>query len=446
MHNTIPTLIVCLQIGGGLIVLGLMLLLPMAGGAIGLGGLVFLLLVNGWAVYAFLSSRQGQQDELAQVLTAAVEGGVPLAPAVRSYLQDRPTSQERVGPTPFTSRIPLLDAYLRLIRVGVSAGSRTLLIFGYMLLPLYTYIRLWIGWWSFDRLVTALADRLESGESLSGALQALPQVACREVRLAVSLGEATGALGPCLKGAERERWSAAWFEVAPRLLYPLLVLVFVLCIASYLMIKIVPKFRKIFQEFGEPLPQLTRTLIDCWVAFEVFIPVVLLMMFLAFVAIATVIANPTVRWYTPIVGRLYRWGMQAEILRALGRLLAVGQTVPQALGFLTDAAVLPLVVRRRLDVATAIVERGEPLADALGGAGLLPTSMAPLVRSAEKVRTLPWALGELGGHLADRAFRLVRWVSVVVAPLMVVAIGAVVGFVDIAMFLPLIQLLTRLST
>lgn len=419
MHNTIPTLIVCLQIGGGLIVLGLMVLVAMVGGAVGLGGLVFLLLVNGWAVYAFLSSRQGQQDELAQVLTAAVEGGVPLAAAVRSYLEDRPTNQER---------------------------ARTLEIFGCMLLPLYTYTRLWIGWWSFDRLVTALADRLESGESLSGALQALPQVACREVRLAVSLGEATGALGPCLKGAERERWSAAWFEVAPRLLYPVLVLVFVLFVASFLMIAIVPKFRKIFQEFGEPLPQLTRTLIDCWVAFEVFIPVVLVMMFLAFVAIATVIANPTVRWYTPIVGRLYRWGMQAEILRALGRLLAVGQTVPQALGFLTDAAVLPLVVRRRLDVATAIVERGEPLADALGGAGLLPPTMAPLVRSAEKVRTLPWALGELGGHLADRAFRLVRWVSVVVAPLMVVAIGAVVGFIVIAMFLPLIQLLTRLST
>ncbi len=419
MHNTIPTLIVCLQIGGGLIVLGLMVLVAMVGGAVGLGGLVFLLLVNGWAVYAFLSSRQGQQDELAQVLTAAVEGGVPLAAAVRSYLEDRPTNQER---------------------------ARTLVIFGCMLLPLYTYTRLWIGWWSFDRLVTALADRLESGESLSGALQALPQVACREVRLAVSLGEATGALGPCLRGAERERWSAAWFEVAPRLLYPVLVLVFVLCIASFLMIAIVPKFRKIFQEFGEPLPQLTRTLIDCWIAFEVFIPVVLLMMFLAFVAIATVIANPTVRWYTPIVGRLYRWGMQAEILRALGRLLVVGQTVPQALGFLTDAAVLPLVVRRRLDVATAIVERGEPLADALGGAGLLPATMAPLVRSAEKVRTLPWALGELGAHLADRAFRLVRWVSVVVAPLMVVAIGAVVGFIVIAMFLPLIQLLTRLST
>jgi type IV pilus assembly protein PilC len=137
--------------------------------------------------------------------------------------------------------------------------------------------------------------------------------------------------------------------------------------------------------------------------------------------------------------------VQAEVLRTLGRLLAVGRTVPEALGFLAAAADLPAVARRRLRATAAAVGRGEPLDASLADAGLLPPSMAPLVRSAGRVRNLPWALVELGDHLAGRAFRVVRRLSLVVSPILVALVGAVVGFIAVAMFLPLIQLITSLT-
>jgi type IV pilus assembly protein PilC len=85
------------------------------------------------------------------------------------------------------------------------------------------------------------------------------------------------------------------------------------------------------------------------------------------------------------------------------------------------------------------------MADSMCRAGLLPASMASLVRAAQRAHTLPWALSELGEMLAGRATRMVRRVSLVLSPMMVLGVGTIVGFIVLAMFLPLIQLLTRLS-
>jgi len=162
-------------------------------------------------------------------------------------------------------------------------------------------------------------------------------------------------------------------------------------------------------------------------------------------AALAVVFSPTLRWHAPGLGPLYRWGVQADVLRTLGRLLAVGRTVPAALAFLAVSDDLPAVARRGARKAAARVDRGEPLDAALEASGLLPTNAAPLVRSAERVRNLPWALVELGDHLAGRAVRLVRRLSLVLSPVLVVLVGLVVGFIALAMFLPLIQLLTGLT-
>ena len=408
---------VFLQVVGGLLLLGSIIRLSVEEGGIGTIGFLLMLLINGWAVYAFVRYRQGRQDELAQLLAAAVAGGVPLAPAVRSYADDRPKRST-----------------FRKILGWVACFA----------FPLYGYTRLWIGWQRYDRLVEELAERLEAGEALSTALRAVPGVSERRVRLAAAVGEATGTLESCLRGAYRERWSAAWFEVAPRLLYPFALLWFVLGITSFLMIYIIPKFKRIFYEFDQDFPPVTQALIAVWETIEMTSIIPLTLLF-GIVVSVVLIANPTARWHTPIFGRLYRWGVQATVLRTLGRLLAVGQTVPQALGFLRDSDDLPPVVQRRLAIALANVLRGDTLDDSLDRAELLPPSMAPLVRSAERVRTLPWALGELGDHLADRAFKLVRRVSLFAAPSMVVAVGALVGFVVLGIFMPLIHLLSRVG-
>ncbi len=428
MHNrhALPAFLVFLQILGGIAICVVATAFP-----IGILSRImafaspFFFFINGWALYAFFRYREGRQDELHQVLLAAVDRQVPLAPAVKSYLHDAP----RIHPPTFVRFCLLVGKFL-----------------GYVFLfPLYLYCRIWFGWRTYDTLLAMFIGSLERGESLAEAFHELPGVASHEVRLAAEVGEATGSLGACLKGVSRERWSAAWLEVVPRLLYPCLVLLFVSSITTFLMLFIVPRFKRIFDEFGETLPAPTLAIMNVWAAAAEYSWLIPLLMLAGLMLVAILIVNPGVRWRTPLIGRLYRSGIQGEILRTLGRLLAAGQTVPQALGFLTRSHVLPAAVVRRLDAASKAVERGEPLNDALNNAGLLPTTMSPLLQTSERVGTLPWALVALGDNLSGRAFRLVRLTSLVLGPVMVVLVGVVVGFIALGMFLPLIKLLTRLA-
>src|SRR3954468_24768995 len=89
------TVIVLSALVGGLVLLALVvagLFLTGLGQTILL--LPFALLGAGWMVYAFLRYRQARQDELLQVLATAIEANLPLAPAGRAFLRDRPREGE----------------------------------------------------------------------------------------------------------------------------------------------------------------------------------------------------------------------------------------------------------------------------------------------------------------------------------------------------------------
>jgi type IV pilus assembly protein PilC len=420
MHSAIDVLKVFAAIAAALLVLA-----ALVGGFVSAGYapsvplILFLMLAGGWMGYAFLRYRQARQDELFQVIATAVESKLPLAPAIRAYLRDRPREGE---------------------------GGILEVVFLFALFPVYW---LWHQRHAYDRKAAEVAELLDDGESLPDALLAVRGVAPREVRVAAAVGETTGRLADCLRQADRERVAAAWLEVLPRLFYPLILLVFVSGITSFLMVAIMPKMRRIFYDFDQPMPEMTERLVAVWdttgAYHEPIAAAVLATVLGAMLAVALLIAAPTVRWHVPVFGRLFRWEVQGLVLRMLGALIDVGRPAHVALERLATAADFPGVVRRCLHNARRAVERGDPLANALRGAGLLPASMVPLVQTAERTRTLPWALTELGELFAGRAARMIRRASMVVSPALVVAVGAVVGFVVLGMFMPLIQLLTRFS-
>src|SRR5438067_9991546 len=141
--GTLPkTLITFLVVAGSLLLLALVAAgLIEAGAPIGLPVLFFVLLAIGWVAYAFLRYRQARQDELLQVITTAVEARLPLGPAIRAYLQDRPHE-------------------------GDGGVWDALLLF---LMP--PGFILWYQRRSFDDRAADLADLLDEGVSLPEALQ-----------------------------------------------------------------------------------------------------------------------------------------------------------------------------------------------------------------------------------------------------------------------------------
>src|SRR5204862_8299845 len=136
----------------------------------------------------------------------------------------------------------------------------------------------------------------------------------------------------CLRRADRERLAGAWLEVVPRLVYPLVLLVFVGGITAFLMVIVMPRLRRIFDDFGEPLPTVTVRLIDVSSDVSDHLAVAVLAIPAAMLLASVLIASPAVRWYVPLLGRLYRWEVQGLVLRMLGALVEVGRPAPEALG------------------------------------------------------------------------------------------------------------------
>jgi type IV pilus assembly protein PilC len=382
------------------------------------GVIVFFLIlaIYGCVVFTFMHYRYGRQDELIHVLITAAEAEAPLSSAVWAYLLDRPQGTQR--------------------EIWVA----TLLFF---VLPGYYWI--WHRQHSFDRKLAEFARQLEHGVSLGMALRNTPGLASADTRLAVAVGQSTGRLAPCLRSLQGRRLGTAWMEAIPRLLYPLALLVVVANIVGFLVIYIVPKYQKIFSDFRYPMPDLTtRFIVLSHVAagYLSMVPMVLL----GFGAVVGMLcASTTVRWFFPIVGRFYRTQVQSRVLNMLALLLEANMPAPQALAFLAASPSFAGTASRRLAAARLSVENGQPLIDSLRRKGLLSLAAVSFAHAAERTQTLPWALKQLGDLLGGRAARFVRQFSLIATPISVVAVGFLVAFVALAMFWPLIQLLTELS-
>jgi type IV pilus assembly protein PilC len=401
---------------GSMLVLGVIGFGIFEGGvSIGVPFVLFFIVAIGWLTYVYFRYRFVRQDELVQVLAGAADANVPLIPAIRAYVRDRP-SEGQWGWWDVT----LLFAFPP----------------GYWLMHQRH---------TFDRRAADVADALEDGQSLHEALRSVRGAAPSDVVVAASVGETTGRLSECLRRSDRDRLAGVWIEIIPRLAYPLALLIFVVGIATYFMSNIMPRINKIFDDFKQPLPDTTVYLNAAWAHLSEWWMVIAVVCGAVLGLLALVIASPRIRWHLPLIGRAYRWEVQGLILRMLGELVAAGRPFPESFARLAETADFPPVVRGRIDAARRAIERGDSMADSMYRAGLLPASMAPLVRAAQRAHTLPWALSELGEMLAGRATRMVRRVSLVLSPMMVLGVGTIVGFIVLAMFLPLIQLLTRLS-
>lgn len=368
----------------------------------------------GWMLSAFFHYRYGRQEELAFLLASAAEADAPLAPALRAYLADRPQGTER-------------EFWVALLLFFVVPG----------------YYWLWHRRHSFDRRLARVARRLEQGAALHAALRSEPGVASPETELAAAVGESTGRLAQSLRGAVRGRLAPVWLEVLPRLAYPLLLLLVLASIVSFCAVFIIPKYQKIFADFRIELPGVTRGLLVVleWTVHEA---ALLQAAMIVLVGLAVLwVFNGRARWSWPVLGRLNRMAVQGRFLRSLALLLETGVPVPRALAALGASGYFKGPVADRVEAARADVERGEPLADALRRRGLLPTAMTLLVQAAEKARNLPWALAELGEHLGSRSVQLAQRLSMLVAPLAIVLVGALVGFFVVGMFLPLVTMIAE---
>jgi type IV pilus assembly protein PilC len=315
---------------------------------------------------------------------------------------------------------------------------------------------------------------------MSKSPKAFDRLYCNMIRA----GEAGGALEVILRRLSEfmERAESLRRKVKGALVYPIVVVAVAVGILTFIMLKIVPQFKKIFDDFGSELPAMTQFLIDVstWVAnYWYTIPAIPFGINLVIKAIK-LIPYGRFGWdlFTlkmPIFGQLVEKNILSRSARTLGTLLASGVPILEALN-ITKETSGNMMFERLFQKVSDSIRDGEAIAKPLKTYSVPPFNVAALLFWTFFVPGLGALMyllrykkpvvddlvinmvdvGEESGELDTMLYKvadtydeevavLTESLTSLMEPLLIIFLGGAVGFIVIALFLPLIKLIEDLS-
>lgn len=295
-----------------------------------------------------------------------------------------------------------------------------------------------------------IRSRVEDGAPLSEAFAAHPTlfnpVACSLVRA----GESSGGLEKMLDrmarlARQQEKVTSA---ILGSMLYPAVLLIVSVCVLVLMLTFVLPRFTTMFEALDAPLPATTEALLFIgqtmrayWWAFPP-----------ALIGVGAVIYR-TIRsphgraWLeqamldAPMIGRIVKSLLVARIIRLLGVLLDARVPLLEALQ-LTEQSVASSRYALLLSRAGEEVSRGEALSKVFATEPAMPPAIVESVANGERTGRLGAVLSSLAEFMDEDNEVLVKSISSIIEPVILVGLGVVVGFVAISMFLPLFDLTT----
>ncbi len=298
---------------------------------------------------------------------------------------------------------------------------------------------------AYRRRVLALAERLDAGVSLPDALERDPRILPHGAAIIARAGWETGTLGRVLPeaAAARSARQPLWNALIGRLIYLATVLLCVQASAVFLLGGIAPRLQRIYEDFGVTLPYLTRLLMGLgdfdrggWVLAALW-----------FGELACLALLPPLYFVLgglPGVDRWFRRLHGAVVLRVLAIHIGCGQPMTRALE--TLARSYPRrSVRLQLARASALVSDGAAWHASLERSGIIQPADAALVRAAERVGNLPWALREIADSGERRFGYRLQACAHVLFPVVVAGIGLLIFLLAVAYFGPLVKLIQEMT-
>jgi type IV pilus assembly protein PilC len=301
-------------------------------------------------------------------------------------------------------------------------------------------------------LIGVIED-VESGNTLSEAMAKQPKAFDNLYVNMVKAGEAGGALEIILQRlAEfKEKAQTLKRKVQGAMVYPVAVITVATGIVGFIMYWIIPKFKDIFLDFGVELPGITIVLIEMsdWVVnYFYLIPAIPIGMYLF---IKIVKKNKTGAYIVdrialkiPIIGQIISKSTVARTCRTLGTLISSGVPILESLSIARDTAGNE-VFRKAFDHIHQSIREGESMAVPLKETRIVDDLVVNMVDVGEETGALDNMLYKVADVYDEEVSVLIESLVNLLEPLMVVVLGLIVGFIVIALFMPLVKLLNELS-
>ncbi|MBI2870632.1 MAG: type II secretion system F family protein [Candidatus Omnitrophica bacterium] len=298
------------------------------------------------------------------------------------------------------------------------------------------------------RLLKGLASAIEDGATFSEGLARYPGVFSDVFVNMVRSGETGGNLELILHRLAdfSEKENDMKDRIRNAMIYPLILIVFGSGVVCFLLVFVVPQITSMFTDLGQALPLPTRILISIsglmtaygWV---VFIGATLVFLFLKRL-LNTKEARLVIHrlWLRiPVAGELARKSDLAGLGRTLGTLLGSGVPILSALQ-VSESTLSNEYARHELKAVHGEVAGGAALAESLGRHPFFPPFVTNLVNVGEEGGQLERSLDRIAAAYEREARRTLEVLTSLLGPAMILLLGSVVGFVVIAMLLPIFEL------
>lgn len=310
---------------------------------------------------------------------------------------------------------------------------------------------------TLKNILRAMTEDIEGGATLSDACAKHPKAFNRLYVNMVAAGETGGVLDTILQRLAEfmEKAQKLKRKIIGAMVYPVVVVTFAMGIVAGIMIVVIPKFKTIFVDFDVELPGATLLLMGISDWFVLGMPpgwlIVLLSPLIIYFSLKLVRSSKGGRYvidYTslklPIFGNLAEKNAVARFTRTLGTLIAAGVPILEAINITRDTSGNEVYVRA-LDKVHNAIREGETVAAPLRQANVVDGLVTNMIDVGEETGELDTMLMKIADNYDEEIDVAVASLVSLLEPIMVVVLGAIVGFIVVALFMPLVSLIGNVA-
>lgn len=307
---------------------------------------------------------------------------------------------------------------------------------------------------AFAAIIGEIKNDVEGGSTFADALKKYPRVFSELYSNMVAAGETGGILDTILirLATYIEKAQSLKRKVKGAMVYPAVVISVAILVIIIIMVFVVPTFSKMFAQLGGELPAPTQLIINISKFLGGVGGLIVLASVIGIVVFITQFrrtergkkVTDRIILKLPVVGVLFKKVAVAKFTRTLGTLISSGVPILDGLNITAKTAGNKVIEKAVLEVRQSVSE-GQTVAEPLSHAKVFPPMVTQMIAVGESTGALDSMLDKIADFYDDEVDIAVSALTSMIEPLLMVFLGGTVGFIVVAMYLPIFKLITLIK-
>jgi len=300
----------------------------------------------------------------------------------------------------------------------------------------------------FGKTIREIKYKVESGDTFADALRKHPKVFDQLYTNMIEAGEVGGILDKILVRLAdyMEKAMSLKGKIKSAMVYPAAIVTVAVAVVIFLLVFVIPMFGTMFADFGKALPwptQLVLTLSDFVIEYWYIIFLLPVALIVGFRQIRKsekgLLYTDKLALRLPVVGVLIQKVAVAKFTRTMGTLISSGVPIIEGLNITAKTAGQKVIEEAVIEVIDDI-KQGRGLSEPLKEQGVFPPMVVQMIEVGEQTGALDSMMNKIADFYDDEVDTAVEGLTSLLEPMLMVFLGVVVGFVVVAMYMPIFKL------